>query len=169
MTVSSISVPPHGVYTPVVAFFHEDESIDYDAITLHIRRMLVSGVAGLVIHGSNGEATHLSDEERGQIIRHARTLIEKFKPGTAIIAGCSANSVCQTKGLISAALGAGADFALVLPPSYWAAAMSPQVIKSFYEGVRESRSQCRLMLLPYLDHPHEPQQVSSREITRGLN
>lgn len=133
MTIKS---PPFGVYAPVITFFYDDESINYDAITQHVSRLLEAGVKGLVIHGSNGEATHLLSNERSQVIRHIRALVSKFNSDAVIIAGCSANSVLKTAHRIQAAFDMGADFALVLPPSYWSAAMNKQVIKAFYLGVR---------------------------------
>ncbi|KAK2685386.1 hypothetical protein QWA68_015119 [Fusarium oxysporum] len=132
---SATRTPPFGVYTPVVTFFNDDESINYDAITQHASRLLQAGVKGLVVHGSNGEATHLLSDERAQVIRHIRSLVSRFNSDAVVIAGCSANSVLKTVRRIQAACDAGADFALVLPPSYWSAAMNKQVIKAFYLGV----------------------------------
>ncbi|KAF5536650.1 aldolase [Fusarium mexicanum] len=132
---SATITPPFGVYTPVVTFFNDDESINYDAITQHVSRLLQAGVQGLVVHGSDGEATHLLSDERAQVIRHIRGLVSKLKSNAVIIAGCSANSVLKTTRHIQAASDGGADFALVLPPSYWSAAMNKHVIKAFYIGV----------------------------------
>ncbi|KAF5597553.1 transcriptional regulatory [Fusarium pseudocircinatum] len=133
--VSETISPPFGVYTPVVTFFNDDESINYDAITQHVGRLLQARVKGLVVHGSNGEATHLLSNERAQVIRHIHGLVSRSNSDAVIIAGCSANSVLKTVRNIQAACDAGADFALVLPPSYWSAAMNKQVIKAFYLGV----------------------------------
>lgn len=127
--------PRYGVYTPVVTFFNENETIDYVSIAQHVKRLLTSGVTGLVIHGSNGEATHLSHEERSEVILQARTIAKQVQAEPVIIAGCSANSVRETLQFIGEAHKAGADYALVLPPSYWSAAMSKPVIKSFYVEV----------------------------------
>ncbi|KAH6962387.1 hypothetical protein BKA56DRAFT_736545 [Ilyonectria sp. MPI-CAGE-AT-0026] len=129
---SATRLPPFAVYAPAVTFFNDDESIDYDAITQHVSRLLQVGVKGLGIHGSNGEATHLFSDERAQ--------------DAVIIAGFSANSVLKTTRLIETACDAGADFALVLPPSYWTAAMNKQVIEAFYLGVA---SKSRLPVLIY--------------------
>lgn len=56
--------PPYGVYTPLVTFFNPDESLDLPTTTQHALRMASSGVSGLVIQGSNGEAVHLLHDER---------------------------------------------------------------------------------------------------------
>ncbi|KAM0326962.1 hypothetical protein ACHAQA_006083 [Verticillium albo-atrum] len=129
------SPPPFGIYTPAVTFFNEDESIDYEATSQHFSRLLDSGVAGLVIHGSNGEATHLLPDEKVDVIKTARRLIQEKNSKATIMAGCSANSVRETVKSLQEAHAAGADHALVLPPNYWAAAMSKPVIKSYYLDV----------------------------------
>ncbi|KAB8228878.1 dihydrodipicolinate synthase family protein [Aspergillus alliaceus] len=103
--MSSAQPPRYGVYSPMVTFFNEDESVEYKSITQHVERRLSSGVAGVVMHGSNGEAIHLLREELAQIICHC-----------SIIAGCSASSVHETLVNITEAQEAGAGYALVLRP-----------------------------------------------------
>ncbi|PTB68097.1 aldolase [Trichoderma citrinoviride] len=71
---SSIPCPPRGIYVPAVAFFHPDETIDFDAIRAHLTRLAEGGVDGLVIQGSNGEAMHMLHDERQQVLRLAREL-----------------------------------------------------------------------------------------------
>ncbi|KAG7132532.1 putative 4-hydroxy-2-oxoglutarate aldolase like protein [Verticillium longisporum] len=131
----TFSPPPFGIYTPAVTFFAEDESIDFAATEQHLARLLDAGVTGLVIHGSNGEATHLLPEEKVEVIQAARRLITEKGPKATIMAGCSANSVRETVQALRAAHAAGADHALVLPPNYWAAAMTKPVLKSYFLDV----------------------------------
>lgn len=120
MTRPEIPVPPRGVYAPVVAFFAEDESLDLDALKQHITRLGSSGATGLVLQGSNGEAPHLSHDERTSIISAVRdTLKEIGREDMAIIAGCGAQSTRETIQLCKEARDAGAGWALVLSPSYW--------------------------------------------------
>ncbi|KFZ18873.1 hypothetical protein V501_00966 [Pseudogymnoascus sp. VKM F-4519 (FW-2642)] len=131
--------PPFGIYTPVVIFFHDDETIDFESTSQHVQRLLLAGVRGLVIHGSNGEATHMLPDERVDTIRHVKALIQEKDSKAVIIAGCSANSVREVLLNIGTACEAGADYALILPPNYWAAAMTKPVIKTFYlEVARKS-------------------------------
>ena len=114
------SIPPRGVYAPVVAFFHEDESLDLSALEAHVTRLAKSGVAGLVIQGSNGEAPHLLHSERQEVIATASAILKKHgKSDAVIIAGCGAQSTRETLQLCNEAKESGADFALVLSPSYW--------------------------------------------------
>lgn len=142
--MQNICPPPFGVYAPSVAFFNDDESLDLESLTQHVKRLLESGVTGIVVQGSNGEATHLSHQERTQVIAHIRSVAAQFKKSPVIIAGCSANSVRETVEYSVEAKGAGADYALVLPPNYWAGAMSKPVLKSFYVEV----SYCTGYLVP---------------------
>lgn len=129
--------PTYGVYTPVVTFFNEDESIDLESTKAHVQRMAEGGVAGLVLQGSNGEAPHLSREERKTLVQTVRShLIDLGYSSLQLIVGCGAPSVRETLTLIADAREAGADFALVLPPAYWVASMTPAVIESFFSAVR---------------------------------
>lgn len=112
--------PPRGVYAPILTFFHEDESLDLEAFRVHVTRLAEAGVAGLVVQGSNGEAVHLLHHERKELISAtAAVLKEKGKPGAVVIAGCGAQSTRETIQLCQEAQEAGADYALVLSPSYW--------------------------------------------------
>ncbi|ETS84130.1 hypothetical protein PFICI_02155 [Pestalotiopsis fici W106-1] len=138
MTVGIATKPPFGVYTPLVTFFAEDESIDFGAMESHVRRMAEAGVAGLVLQGSNGEAPHLDHEERQTVISKARAILDANGYNQVkLIVGCGAPSVRETVKYIAEANAAGADFALVLPPAYWAPAMTPAVVENFFGAVAE--------------------------------
>lgn len=144
--------PPYGIYTPVVIFFHEDETIDYENTSKHVQRLLLAGIRGLVIHGSNGEATHLLPDERVDLIRYIKTLVQEAGSDAVTIAGCSANSVRETLIHIRGACEAGADYALILPPHYWAGAMTKNVIKAFYLEVRYPQSSTSCCFRPTKDN-----------------
>src|ERR1700748_2601510 len=54
-----------GVYVPTVAFFHpETEELDLETTANHAIRLAKSGIQGITTQGSNGEAVHISREER---------------------------------------------------------------------------------------------------------
>lgn len=130
--------PPKGIYPPCVTFMNDDESIDYDSITKHVLRLAAGGVVGLVIHGSNGEAVHLDNAERADIIKHVRsTLDSNGYDKLVIIAGCGSASKRSTVQLTREAKQAGASYALVLPPNYWSAAMSKPVLLAYFKEVAD--------------------------------
>ena len=125
-------VPPAGIYAPCVTFFKDDSSLDLEAIRAHAIRLAEAGCAGLVIQGSNGEAVHLDHEERTLIIQTVRSTLDRAGHFIPLIVGCGTQSERETVLLSRKAKEAGGAFALVLPPHYWAAAMSkPTLIKYF--------------------------------------
>ncbi|KAL3481112.1 aldolase [Aspergillus californicus] len=132
--------PKYGVYTPLVTFFDEDESIDLPSTLTHATRMAKAGVTGLVLQGSNGEAPHLDHHERKMLVRAVRDhLTATGYREIQLIVGCGAPSVRETLVHITEAKESGADFALVLPPAYWVAAMNVPVVEGFlYDVATES-------------------------------
>jgi len=132
----AMAVPPYGVYTPLVTYFNEDETVDLYTVAQHALRMAQGGIAGLVLQGSNGEAPHLLHDERQKLISHVRkTLDDNSYSRIVLIVGCAAASVFESLLHIKEAQQSGADFALILPPSYWTAAMNPAVIERFFSDV----------------------------------
>lgn len=61
-----------GVYPPLPTFFDAHEELDLQTYQRHIRHLAETGIAGYVVMGSNGEAAHLSSEERIQLIEASR-------------------------------------------------------------------------------------------------
>ncbi|KAJ5273376.1 aldolase [Penicillium angulare] len=131
-------VPPPGIYPPLVTYFNQDESVDYDSLLGHIDLMTQGGVSGLVLQGSNGEAVHLLHEERQEIVSRVRQhLIKIDYPDLPLIVGCGAFSVYETLLHIEEAKKAGADYALVLAPAYWVPLMTPAGVKDFFGQVAD--------------------------------
>lgn len=128
-----------GIYVAALSLFAgEQEALDLELHRQHIIRMVKAGLKAIILMGSNGEAPHLSLEERIAIIHATRSVLDEngFKI-LPIIAGCSDQSVAGTVKLCRDAGDAGADYALVLPPSYFRPAMTVDVILSFYQDVAQ--------------------------------
>ncbi|KAL9599696.1 MAG: hypothetical protein Q9219_003684 [cf. Caloplaca sp. 3 TL-2023] len=129
-----------GVYVPTVTFFHEDtEDLDLETISKHAVRLAQAGVAGLTTQGSNGEAVHLTHQERKLVTRATRNALNnsgyQYLP---IIVGCGSQSTRETIELCREAMTSGGDFALVLPPSYYKAMYKPESLVEFFEEVADS-------------------------------
>jgi len=132
------SAPTGGIYTPLVTFFNDDETLDLKSISAHALRIAQGGVSGLVIQGSNGEAVHLDNDERQTVIRTVRaTLDSNGFDKLQLIIGCGAPSKLATVRLTREAKEAGGDFALVLPPSYWPGAMTKPNLLTFFRAVAD--------------------------------
>ncbi|KAJ7052494.1 hypothetical protein C8F01DRAFT_1212376 [Mycena amicta] len=124
--------PPPGYYVPAVLFFDSNEELDVPALKAHVLRLAEGGVTGILVQGSNGEAQHLSHEERKAAIALTRTTLDDngFK-NVLVIAGTGAQSTRETKKLCVDANEAGASHVLVLTPSTWPPQMSVDNSPSF--------------------------------------
>ncbi|KAL8777655.1 MAG: hypothetical protein Q9213_007767 [Squamulea squamosa] len=128
-----------GVYVPTLTFFHpETEDLDLDTITKHAVRLAKAGVAGLTTQGSNGEAVHLSHQERKLVTKTTRNALDNAGfYGLPIIVGCGSQSTRETVELCREAMTSGGDYALVLPPSYYKAMYKPESLVEFFEEVAD--------------------------------
>jgi dihydrodipicolinate synthase/N-acetylneuraminate lyase len=127
------------------AFFTpSSDEVDIPATQRHTSRLLAAGVTGLVVHGSNGEAVHLSRRERRAIteavadaVRHEAADHHVSNHPVPVIAGCSAQSVRETLELCREAREAGATHALVLPPGYYRGILGAEGVVGYFEEVAE--------------------------------
>ncbi|KAI1918335.1 hypothetical protein LOZ58_002051 [Ophidiomyces ophidiicola] len=130
-----------GIYVPTLCFFDpKTEDLDLSTIAKHVVRLAQAGVTGLTVHGSNGEAVHLSTEERAMVIRTTRDALNSAGFGAMpLMAGCSAHSTRETIKQCQEAYKAGADCALVLTASYYQTLFAPDsVVEYFYDVANES-------------------------------
>lgn len=138
--IASPNLPPKpGVYVATLTFFDEREDLDLTTLRSHISRLANSGVSGIVALGSNGEAAHLSTEERQLVTKTVRDTLDQEGYGRLpVIVGASAASTRECIRRCHEAAQAGGSHVLVLPPSYFKAAMSPEVIRKFYSTVADA-------------------------------
>jgi dihydrodipicolinate synthase/N-acetylneuraminate lyase len=133
-----MKIPKAGVWCPAVTFFDpETGSLDLESQKKYFNYLSTSGLAGLVVLGSNAEAFLLTREERRQLINAAR---EAVGPGFPLICGVSGFSIIQTLEYIQDAVEAGADFGLLLPAAYYGAATTKEVIQGYYNEVAQNSS-----------------------------
>ncbi|KAH6719121.1 mitochondrial putative 4-hydroxy-2-oxoglutarate aldolase [Leptodontidium sp. 2 PMI_412] len=116
-----------GVYVPTVCFFDPvTEDLDTATIGTHAVRLAKAGVTGLTTQGSNGEAVHLTHSERQTVTQTTRSALNAAGfSHLPVLVGCGAQSVRETIQYCREAYAAGGDYALILPPSYYAPLFSP--------------------------------------------
>ncbi|KAI1499522.1 dihydrodipicolinate synthetase [Biscogniauxia marginata] len=128
-----------GVYVPTVCFFEpETEDVDTHAIARHAIRLAQAGVTGLATQGSNGEAVHLTHAERRLVTSTTRTALDSAGfSHVPVIVGCGSQSTRETIQYCREAWEAGGDYALVLPPSYYASLFAPssETIINYFTAV----------------------------------
>lgn len=131
---------PAGIWCPVVTLFKDTprQEVDSDAMYKYFSHLVSSGVHGLVLQGSTAEAALLLPEERTELTTLARRVATDLGvPNFPLAVGISGQSTVETIRLVDDAALAGADFGLLLPPSYWPKAVSNQAIVDFYSEVAD--------------------------------
>jgi L-threo-3-deoxy-hexylosonate aldolase len=130
---------PCGIYAPTMTFFNpETEELDIPIIKKHAERLARAGLAGLVTMGSNGEAVHCTTEERVAVTKATREALDAAGfTSTPIIIGATEGSVKQTVALCKEAKKAGADYALILPPSYYRGLMDEDTVLGYFKAVAD--------------------------------
>lgn len=141
-------VPPAGVWAPAVTLFDpETDKLLLDDQKKYYAYLASTGLAGLVILGSNAEKFLLTRDERAALVRAAR---EAVGPDFPIMAGVSGHSTAQVLEYMADAKAAGANYALLLPPSYFGAKASPPaVITRFYDDVAVAAAKLPLPIVVY--------------------
>lgn len=131
---------PCGIYAPTMTFFDpETEDLDIPTIKKHAQRLVRDGLVGLVTMGSNGEAVHCTRDEKLAVTRATREALDEAGfASVPIIMGATEGSVRGTVELSRLAAGAGADYALLLPPSYYRAQVDEAAIVDYFTAVADA-------------------------------
>ncbi|KAK6212786.1 hypothetical protein LQW54_004875 [Pestalotiopsis sp. IQ-011] len=132
---------PPGVYTPVITLYDDTptQPVNLEAMYTYCQYLVNSGMHGLVYLGTNGELALLTHEERQNIIKTAcKAVTDLGLPDYPIVAGISAQSTVETIQFAKEAAEAGAGWGLLLPPSYWAKALSSAALIEYYRDVADA-------------------------------
>ena len=103
-----------GAATAIVTPFRNGE-IDYEAFARLINWQIEQGIDAIVVCGTTGEASTLTDEEHREAIRFA---VETAKGRVPIIAGTGSNDTAYAIELTKHACEVGADAILLVTPYY---------------------------------------------------
>ncbi|KAJ5208975.1 hypothetical protein N7449_003354 [Penicillium cf. viridicatum] len=129
-----------GVYAPTMTFFDaQTEELDIASIRRHAVRLAKAGLVGLVTMGSNGEAVHLSREERKTVTRETRSALDEAGfSNVPVIAGASENSIRGTIDLCKEVAASGGEYVLIVPPSYYRAAVgNDETLYEYFTAVAD--------------------------------
>ena len=89
--------------------------VDYDAMGRLIEQQISGGISALVIAGTTGEGSTLTDGEHRDVISFA---VEKTAKRVPVIAGTGSNDTSYAVELSKFAVRAGADALLLITPYY---------------------------------------------------
>jgi 4-hydroxy-2-oxoglutarate aldolase len=131
---------PGGIFPPIPTFFDDQGELDLPTLTRHVAWLLDYPLAGMLALGSNGEAMHLNDAERVQVIRAVRAAFDAHQGATrrVLLAGTADLSTRGTIARCCAAAEAGADVAVVLPPFAFPTQMTPAALCAHFLTVADA-------------------------------
>lgn len=123
-----------GIYPPLPTFFDKQAELDLVTLRRHIQRLAETGIAGYVVMGTNGEAVHLTYDERARMIEASRQAAGEH---ALILAGCGEQSTRATIANCQQAGRSGANAALILPPFYFKGRMTSRTLIAHYRAVAD--------------------------------
>ncbi len=115
-----------GAATAIITPF-KNNAVDYDSLGKLIESQIKNNIDGIVICGTTGEASTLTDEEHRACIKFA---VEKTAGRVPIIAGTGSNDTDYAIDLSKYACEVGADALLLVTP-YYNKATQKGLIQSF--------------------------------------
>ena len=104
-----------GAAVAIITPFNEDNSINFECFGEIIENQIVNGTDAIVVCGTTGEASTMSDEEHIECIRFA---VEKTAKRVPVIAGTGSNDTAYAIQLSQEAEKVGADGLLLVTPYY---------------------------------------------------
>ena len=104
-----------GAGVALVTPFHKDGSINYDKLDELIDYHCENGTDSIIICGTTGESSTLSEEEHMECIKFT---IERTKKRLPVIAGTGSNATYTTIDMSKEAVEYGADGLLLVTPYY---------------------------------------------------
>ena len=132
-----------GIATALITPFNED-GINYDQFGRLIDWQIESGINALVIAGTTGEASTLTDDEHRDAIAYA---VKRADGRVPIIAGTGSNDTGYALDLTRCACEAGADAVLVVTP-YYNKATQKGLVKMFTQIADKSTAPVILYNVP---------------------
>ena len=121
-----------GIYPPLTTPFVDDE-VSIDNLISNIIKYERKMLSGYVLFGSNGESAFLTHEEKLKLIRTAREHTNR-----TLIAGTGSDSIKETIFLTNEAAEFGANYALIISPSFFKTEMKHRTILNYFTKVAES-------------------------------
>lgn len=117
-----------GVFAPTLTPIRADLSIDMPAYTEFCRRLLEGGCHGLVLFGTNSEATSFSAGERMAAVD---AVIESGVAANRLVIGSGVASIVEAAELTRHAVESGCHGVLTLPPFYYPGVSDEGLFRSF--------------------------------------
>jgi len=104
-----------GAGVALVTPFHEDESVNYEALEELVEMQIEGHTDAIIVCGTTGEPSTMTEEERVSVIKF---VVEKVNKRVPVIAGTGGNNTREAVEMSKTAESLGADGLLVVTPYY---------------------------------------------------
>ena len=104
-----------GAGVALVTPFHEDESVNYEALEALVEMQIEGHTDAIIVCGTTGEPSTMTEEERVSVIKF---VVEKVKKRVPVIAGTGGNNTRNAVAMSKKAEELGVDGLLVVTPYY---------------------------------------------------
>ena len=109
--------------------------VDVVGMRDNVQRWVPTGIRGLVIGGSTGEAVLLDEDERRVVWEVVKNTVPE---DMLLVAGTGAESLRATLRLTGMAASLGYDAVLVQPPAFYKGAMTAAVVRDHYLAIADA-------------------------------
>lgn len=165
-----------GAGVAIITPMHDDGSVNYDKLGELIEEQIAEGTDSIVICGTTGEASTLTDDEHTQCIKYT---VEKVNGRVPVVAGTGSNDTEYAKWMSIEAEKAGADGLLLVTPYYNKTSQRGMV--AHFVTVADvvnipiilynvpSRTGCRIEIPAYKELAQHPNIVAAKEATGDIS
>lgn len=135
MTRKEILQNIKGIFAPVLTPFNVRGDIDESLFSENLHRYAGSGLSGIVVAGSTGEAPYLTEQERLRLTELARKVVRSPE---ILIVGTGLEGTRETIRLSREAISRGADAILLLTPNYFRSRMNSDLLSAHFRTIADS-------------------------------
>ena len=104
-----------GSIVAMITPFHDDGSVNFDALTFLLERQITEGTDAILALGTTGEYSTMSHEEDAAVVEHTIRVVNGRVP---VIVGSGSNSTATQKEMSLRYQDMGADALLLIAPYY---------------------------------------------------
>jgi dihydrodipicolinate synthase/N-acetylneuraminate lyase len=122
-----------GVFPAVTTKFGANDELDFEAFDININAQLEAGANGIILGGSLGEASVLTDDEKFELLKHT---LEYVKGAVPVILNIAEQTTKAAVAIAKKAYEYGADGLMLLPPMRYKADEDETV--AYFAEVAES-------------------------------
>ena len=124
-----------GIFPAVTTKFTDSDALDFDAFDINLKAQIDAGVDGIILGGSLGEASTLTDTEKDQLLKYT---VDHLSGGKPVIMNIAEQSTAKAVEAAQRAEMIGADGLMLLPPMRYASDETETV--SYFKTVAKSTS-----------------------------